>query len=949
MTVLTPPLSTAVDSSVDNPFGDTVDVTFHPIGADIGCGDAQDTTGEPILVLTAAAAGELRDMTRVRWAGWLAPIGERAGDLRAGLPMPTNARLKTRQMPIPFFWQKETTHGGQIVNGAREVGAVTYADLRPRPDCGDKPWIWGSGFIDLNESDGVQFARRLDDGMSRWISVKLDFDPEFEPPAELVTPREGEESITVSPTSHPDWWRLMNVTAEPQPAFDGAEVALLDDIDEVEDPEDVADHECGMDDDLDEQRGGRDSETDPAIEEAPNDNRPMSAPALQLVSSGAEVNAMSTMNTTTYLPPTPADHKPAGAAGLASGGSGPDAPAGTAGDHGSGDSLIAVVAGDTNLPIADRDHAWDGPAAEKRLIEWAGGRFSLDVAKMAKVHLYRDTNTSPKMVTSWKFPIADVIGGQVKIIPRGVFAAAAVLRGAMGGTKIPNADQQAMKGKINTLYARMAKQFNDPKIRSPFEAVVSDAHAAAMRDGDSAPDNQPPWRRPRERKRERRGLPRLAASASSWAASVAARVPDEPPPDWFTDPNLTRPSKIRVTDEGRIYGHVAAWHTEHAAFPGVHPPRNRDKTYSKFHRHPVRCADGAIVKTGPLATGGHTTTDVALAIESVQAHYDDPRYVVGDVVCGEDAHGIWVSGSLRPGVSPFQVMLADRYSFSGDWRYGELLAACSVSVPGFHLDATEEVTALTAAAASAGCEDIPVVAEAVPAVVADASGAPAVLIAAGIVVEDEPDDVIAEFTAAIDGLGTWLQQELATLRAEFGMTTETTTSPATEEVISQLRDLVSQELNGLRSELGLSTASEQPAPDTQPDTQPGEGTPEGVPEETPAVPEPAPGGEPDGNEPAPAPESAPTTAAADTVTASAAAPAQPTPVTVLPQVQQFQQWLSSEFAALRAERPTNNTQTASPEPVGTTVDLSAERRALLADVHGDELTSLFSLVHGEAV
>ncbi|MFC0069242.1 hypothetical protein ACFFQW_35995 [Umezawaea endophytica] len=77
-------------------------------------------------------------------------------------------------------------------------------------------------------------------------------------------------------------------------------------------------------------------------------------------------------------------------------------------------------------------------------------------------------------------------------------------------------------------------------------------------------------------------------------------------------------------------------------------------------------------------------------------HYDDPRYVVADVVAGEDKHGIWVSGALRYGVEPFQVMLLDRYSISGDWREQDLVAACTVSVPGFHLDADEQVRALAA-------------------------------------------------------------------------------------------------------------------------------------------------------------------------------------------------------------------------------------------------------------
>jgi hypothetical protein len=916
--------------------------------------DAGELAGEPRFAVTADAVGERRELTRARWAGWLAPLGKRAGDLRAGLPIPTGGILKARQLPLPFFWQRETTHGGQIMNGASEIGALTYADIRPRNDDNDQPWIWGAGYIDLNESEGVRYARRLADGMSRWISVRLDFDPEFEPPAELVELRKGEVERRVSPTDHPDWWRLMNATAESQPAFDGAEIWLLDDIDEVEDPEGI--HRPGRG----HAEGADDEDTElgePASNSGPGGDCDKPVPQLQLISSGAEVNVMGTTSTTMQLPPNGAEIQPPGISGPASGGSGPDIPGGNAGDHSSGEAaLVAVVTGDTSLPLADRDTAWNGPEAAARLIEWAGGRFKLDPAKMAKVFLYRDTTMSPKMATAWKFPFADVIGGQVKIVPRAVFTAAAVLRGSMGGTKIPKSDQGAMRGKINTLYKRMATQFKDDKIRSPFEAVVSDIHVEQMRDGDKAPGAQPPWRRAKERKRERRGLPRLTASASSWAAGVAERVPDEPPSEWFADPGLGRPSKIRVTDDGRIYGHVAAWHTEHAALPGVHPPRNRDKSYSKFHRHPVRCADGSVVNTGPLATGGHTTTDVSLAIEQVQAHYDDPRYVVADVVCGEDEYGIWVSGALRPGVSPFQIMLADRYSFSGDWRYGELLAACSVTVPGFHLDADEEVGALTAAAAGTGCCDLPVVAEAEPALVADASGAPAVLIAAGVVVDDT-DDTNADFVEAIDALGSWLREELAALRAEFGMTTATTT----EQVIAQLQSLVLDELSAFRTELGLSAADApggargaeskvpngEPAAPTAPqapDTEtgpPAEPAPGG---DTPVVEPAAPGEEP-GAEPADAHLQ---TAERPTGAQGAEQPVAGEPVNAgVAQVSEFQQWLSQQFGALRADRAAATTTTTAATTADATADFAATRQALLDDILGDERTRLLAAVHAE--
>lgn len=924
-------------------------------------GLVDDTADEPPLVLTADAMEDLRELSRVRWQGWLAPIGSQSGDLRR-VPMPSSGELKTREMPLAFLWQRETSHGGDIVNGAVEIGAITYADIRPHPERDGEPWIWGRGFVNLNDDEGLRFAQRLDDGMSRWVSVRFDFAPDYEPDPEAlqkILAARGPGG-RATPVDFPDWWRLMNVTAEPQPSYDGAVIELVDDLGELE-------AELADDDE---------PTSAPAVQAADSHDLPGCAPGepapgtcpgpapatRQLVStaSGTEVTTMSSfygITTTTCPPDAAGTQPPEDAPGLASGGSGLVATSGgSAGDHSSGElQLVAVVTGDTSLPIASRDTKWNGPEATKRLIEWAGGRFKLDVGKMAKVFLYRDTNMSQKMALAWKFPIADIINGRPAIVPAAVFQAAAVLRGARGGTKIPNADQQQMRAKLNGLYKRLRDQFNDPKIHSPFEAVVHDGHVAAMTNGDTADRHVPPWRRGRsQRKGRQMPAARLTASASSWAAKVAAAVPDEPPREWFTDPGLTGPTKIRVTDEGRILGHIAAWNSRHAAYPDVPPPRNRDKTYSKFHRHPVRVAGGGVVKTGPLATGGHTSTDPAVSMQSVQAHYDDPRFVVGDVVCGEDEHGIWVSGALRPGCSPFQVMLADRYSFSGDWRHGELLAACSVSVPGFHLDADDEVQALTAAASNAGVEDLPVVAEATPELVAAEDGTPAVLIAAGVIVDEELDEGGDAFTAAIDGLGNWLSGELAALRAEIGM--GGTAVLGDEQVLAQLKNQVSTELTALRAELGLPAAATAEAGTAQPDS-PAAPVPAPAPAPAP-TPDPAPAQQPPAepaqpSQPAPAEPSetpAPPAEPAPAVQASAASPAPSS-------VQDLMTWMAGEFAAVRAAATAHATQAAAaltaaaapaaPPAVQAAADTAAELAALAKSVHGDERSLLLAAVHSE--
>jgi len=893
-----------VTNAVQNPVTSTVD----------------DTWSEPTFDLNDDARAALTEAARVRWAGWLLPLDEKAGDGRV-VPAPSG-ELVTRDMPLAFLWQKETSHGGAIVNGAVEVGAVTYADIRPNPEHDDKPWVWGAGYINLNDEDGQRLAQRLDDGMSRWVSVKLDYNPDFEIPVAPEDVDEDGKPRKPAPTEHPDGWRLMNVTAEPQAAFDDAQIAVLDDLDDV-----------GADDDEDEEAGV-------GLPAGPGLARPAAlsaatSPQQMSAGAGAEVSAVSTTISTTMTVPSSSagTQPPEGSTGPASGGSGPTASSGgSAGGCGSGDFVVAAVTGDASLPIAPRETKWNGPEAAKRLAEWAGGTFKLDPARMAKVFLYRDSETSPKMITSWKFPIADIIGGQPKIVPAAVFAAAAVLRGARGGTKIPSGDQQAMRAKLTSIYKRMREQFDDDKIRSPFEAHIHDGTTLAMQKGDN-PERQPPWRRPRTHKRGRRQPTNLTASASSWAAQVAAAVPDEPPPEWFDSPGLPRASKVKVTDEGRVYGYVASWETDHAAYPGVKPPRNADGAYAKFHRHPVRTASGGTVLTGPLATGGHAATDVALSIENVMAHYDDPTYVVADVRAGEDEHGIWVAGALRPGVSPFQVMLLDRYSISGDWRYGELLAACSVSVPGFHLDADDEHAALTAAACDAGVIDLPVLASATPTAFTDAAGGPAVLIAAGVVVE-ESTDLADVFTQGIDDLGHWLSGELTALRAELHMAGQAA-EPQADQQVAELTSWAVQTVNEFRTKLGLGPSATAAAA-----TGSGSGSEEPAAPATegdaPATPT---------TDPAPAAPTEPSTEPTEPATEPTeptAEPAAPAPAGGQDAVAEFKTFFQSELDAILSEYGASTSAAPAAESAGT--EDTAAFSALDAEIYGPQLDELDQLV-----
>jgi hypothetical protein len=117
---------------------------------------------------------------------------------------------------------------------------------------------------------------------------------------------------------------------------------------------------------------------------------------------------------------------------------------------------------------------------------------------------------------------------------------------------------------------------------------------------------------------------------------------------------------------------------------GVKPPRSASQ-YAYFRTGELR-TDGGDVQVGQLTlAGGHASLQ-ASAEEAIK-HYDDTNSAVADVVAGEDQFGIWVSGALRPDVTPSQIRAFRASAPSGDWRpingRLELVAVCAVNVPGF--------------------------------------------------------------------------------------------------------------------------------------------------------------------------------------------------------------------------------------------------------------------------
>jgi hypothetical protein len=106
-----------------------------------------------------------------------------------------------------------------------------------------------------------------------------------------------------------------------------------------------------------------------------------------------------------------------------------------------------------DLPLGDREHEWDGDAAEKRVRKWADAEDG-PTAKYRDAHVWYDAENKQNF-GSYKLLIADVVKGRLVAMPRGVMAAAAVMQGSRGGVDLPQQDIARVKNHLAKYYAKM--------------------------------------------------------------------------------------------------------------------------------------------------------------------------------------------------------------------------------------------------------------------------------------------------------------------------------------------------------------------------------------------------------------------------------------------------------------------------------------------------------------
>lgn len=180
-----------------------------------------------------------------------------------------------------------------------------------------------------------------------------------------------------------------------------------------------------------------------------------------------------------------------------------------------------------------------------------------------------------------------------------------------------------------------------------------------------------------------------AQPETSPALSLVASAAPAISVDYFRNPMLEEPTPVTRGENGHIFGHLGIWDQCHIAYEvcTTVPPSETD--YAYFLTGQV-FTDAGSVAVGQLTVGGGHAPD-GISVRAAIAHYDNVGTAVADVTCGEDEHGVWFSGRIRPWATEKQIHELFAAGPSGDWRgvryrgrdSMELVAAHAVNVPGF--------------------------------------------------------------------------------------------------------------------------------------------------------------------------------------------------------------------------------------------------------------------------
>ena len=190
-----------------------------------------------------------------------------------------------------------------------------------------------------------------------------------------------------------------------------------------------------------------------------------------------------------------------------------------------------------------------------------------------------------------------------------------------------------------------------------------------------------------------RDIPLEPVTAGLVASSVVYDTAD------FTMPEPDELTALTVTDDGRVYGHLAQADSCHIGFADVcvSPPTSATG-YAYFHQGEISTTEGPL-PVGKLTLGtGHA--GMRQAARAAAEHYDNTGTAVAVVRCTDGLWGPWLSGRILPGIDDDRIDELRRSGVSGDWRSIqrgsnnlELVAVLAVNVPGFPVPRTRALAA----------------------------------------------------------------------------------------------------------------------------------------------------------------------------------------------------------------------------------------------------------------
>ena len=313
---------------------------------------------------------------------------------------------------------------------------------------------------------------------------------------------------------------------------------------------------------------------------------------------------------------------------------------------------ISTTASVINAAVATLPQGPDGPWNAKQVDDRIWAWADRDWRQYRKAFLVWD-QLHPENRTSYKYPVADVVDGQLHLMGRGVTVAASMYETFRDSIDLP----QDMLPQLGELLAQIRR-----------EAQESEDDVTA---------------------------------------------PLRPPAHWFDDPMFEGPTPLTVTADGQVKGHLALWNVCHFGMQDVCRMAPHSNTgYQYFMTGSVLTADGTQRRVGRITLGtGHA--NLRLGYIPAADHYDNTGTGAAVVAAGEDRFGPWLAGATVPEVSEEKIAELRRSPLSGDWRPTpkglELVAALAVNTPGFPVvgfNAAGEVQSLVAAGMLLSDEEI---------------------------------------------------------------------------------------------------------------------------------------------------------------------------------------------------------------------------------------------------